>query len=108
MSDGEFAGKTVLVTGGTRGIGRAAAVRLASEGARVALNYVANESKAAEAVEELRSLGATVVAVQGDVSVLGTQLTGVGFVQGVSHCVASGTARRVGSTSADCRLAAAA
>ena len=36
------------------------------------------------------------------------QLTGVGFVQGVRHCVASGTARRVGSTSADCRLAAAA
>ena len=52
----EFSGRTALITGGTRGIGRAASVRLASEGARVALNYVSNEDAAAETLEEIRQL----------------------------------------------------
>ena len=38
--ESDFSGKTILVTGGSRGIGRAAALRLGSEGARVAVNYV--------------------------------------------------------------------
>lgn len=65
---GEFAGKTVLVTGGSRGIGRAAALRLASEGARVGVNYVARRDKADEVVREIAVTGGSAVAVQGDVT----------------------------------------
>lgn len=43
MSDKPFADRTILITGGSRGIGRAASLRLASEGARVAINYVSNQ-----------------------------------------------------------------
>jgi 3-oxoacyl-[acyl-carrier protein] reductase len=68
MSDRAFSGKTALVTGGTRGIGRATALRLASEGARVAVNYVSQRPRADETVAEIQSLGGTVIAVQGDVS----------------------------------------
>lgn len=68
MSDQEFSGRTILVTGGTRGIGRAAALRLASEGARVAVNYVSNKERAEETVADIESLGGTAVALQGDVA----------------------------------------
>ena len=64
----ELAFPTVLITGGTRGIGRAAALRLASEGARVAVNYVSNEEKAQQTVADLQELGATAVAVRGNVA----------------------------------------
>jgi 3-oxoacyl-[acyl-carrier protein] reductase len=60
--------KTALVTGGSRGIGRAIAVGLAMEGADVAVNYL-NQSKAAEGIaSQIRSLGRRAIAVQGDVS----------------------------------------
>jgi len=68
MSDQAFAGKNALITGGTRGIGRAAALRLASEGANVAVSYVANEAKASESAAELRALGVEVVAARGNVA----------------------------------------
>ncbi len=68
MSDLAFSGKTALITGGTRGIGRATALRLASEGARVAVNYVSQRAGADETVVEIQSGGGTVIAVQGDVS----------------------------------------
>ena len=48
----EFEGRTALVTGGSRGIGKAICLRLAASGARVAINYVANR----EAAEETRDL----------------------------------------------------
>ena len=64
----EFAGKTVLVTGGSRGIGRAAALRLASEGTRVGVNYVTRRDKADEVVREIATAGGSAVAVQGDVT----------------------------------------
>ncbi len=64
----EFAGKTILVTGGSRGIGRAAALRLASEGARVGVNYVTRRDKADEVVREIATAGGSAVAVQGDVT----------------------------------------
>ena len=69
MSDQHFADRTILITGGSRGIGRAASLRLASEGARVAVNFVSNEAKAAETVAEIEAAGGTAVAVQGNVAV---------------------------------------
>ena len=68
MSESFFAGKSVLITGGARGIGRAAAVRLAAEGARVAVNYVSNDKAANETVQSIQKSGGTAVAVRGDVS----------------------------------------
>ena len=49
--------KVVLVTGGSRGIGRACAIELANAGYDVVINYVGNEEAAAKTVEELRALG---------------------------------------------------
>ncbi len=62
-------GRSVLVTGGTRGIGKAIALRLAAEGAaRVALGYLRNDSAAEEAAEEVRAAGAEPVLVRGNVA----------------------------------------
>ena len=69
MSDKHFADRTILITGGSRGIGRAASLRLAAEGARVAVNFVSNEAKAAETVAEIEAAGGSAVAVQGNVAV---------------------------------------
>jgi enoyl-[acyl-carrier protein] reductase III len=60
---------TVLVTGGSRGIGRAIALRLARDGAsRVAIGYLRNDRAAEETAEELRGLGAEPVLVRGNVT----------------------------------------
>ena len=63
-----FAGRVALVTGGSRGIGRAPALRPASEGADVAISYSSREADAARTVAELQALGRRAVAVQCDVS----------------------------------------
>lgn len=63
-----FAKKVALITGGTRGIGRATALRLASEGAAVAVNYVSNRKQADATLAELKQLGADATSIQGDVS----------------------------------------
>lgn len=69
MSDEkQFSGKAAIVTGATRGIGRAIAVELAKRGADVAFNY-ARSVDAAEALKvELEGLGVRVIAKQGDVA----------------------------------------
>ena len=64
----ELAGKTALVTGGSRGIGRAVCLELAARGANVALCYAGNREAAGKTAEECRALGARVLAVQGDVA----------------------------------------
>jgi NAD(P)-dependent dehydrogenase (short-subunit alcohol dehydrogenase family) len=69
MTDQAFADQTILITGGSRGIGKAASLRLAAEGARVAVNYVSNAAKATETVAEIKSAGGTALAVQGDVAI---------------------------------------
>ncbi len=54
---GRFAGKVALVTGGGRGIGRAIALRLAREGADVAVNFFRHRESADETAAEIRALG---------------------------------------------------
>ncbi len=60
--------KVVLVTGASVGIGRAAAIALGSQGARVVVNYVQAEDSARETVEAVIAAGGQAVACQGDVS----------------------------------------
>jgi enoyl-[acyl-carrier protein] reductase III len=57
----------VLVTGSSRGIGRAIAVDLAREGGRVVINYLMNEDAAAETAQLVRDAGGEPIVVQGDV-----------------------------------------
>src|SRR3954452_9080180 len=60
---------SVLVTGGTRGIGKAIALRLASEGAsRIALGYLRNDKAAEAASDEIRAAGVEPVLVRGNVA----------------------------------------
>ncbi|MFD9897194.1 glucose 1-dehydrogenase [Mesorhizobium sp. NPDC059025] len=65
---GQFEGKTAIVTGSSRGIGRAIAERLADDGAGVVINYLENESRAREVVDEIEAKGGKAIAVQADVS----------------------------------------
>jgi 3-oxoacyl-[acyl-carrier protein] reductase len=60
--------KTAIVTGGGRDIGRACAVKLAQEGANVAINYFSSSSGADSAVEEIRASGGRAFALQGDLN----------------------------------------
>jgi 3-oxoacyl-[acyl-carrier protein] reductase len=64
----EFKGRTALVTGGSRGIGRAVCVALAQDGANVAINYRANESAASETARLVEEAGGKTLVVQADVS----------------------------------------
>ncbi|HEX2813962.1 MAG TPA: SDR family oxidoreductase [Sphingopyxis sp.] len=66
----ELAGKTALVTGGSRGIGAAIARRLALSGAHVAVNYAGNRAAAEALVAEIAAAGGSGFAVQADVSTL--------------------------------------
>ena len=59
--------RTALVTGASRGIGRAIALALAQEGADVAINYVSNEAAAAAVVEEIQALGRKSILARADV-----------------------------------------
>lgn len=65
---GKLVGKTAVVTGASRGIGRAIALQLASEGANVVVNYSGSEQKAQQVVSEIEQLGAKAIAVQANVS----------------------------------------
>lgn len=73
-----LAGKTVLVTGGSTGIGRAAAIGAARHGAQVAINYASSDDKAASCVAEIEALGGRAIAVKGDVALPETATDFVG------------------------------
>ena len=60
---------TLLITGGSRGIGAATALLAAQKGYAVAVNYTANEEAADEVVRQIRALGGYAITVQADVSV---------------------------------------
>lgn len=62
-----FAGKTAVVTGGSRGLGRAVCRKLAQGGANVVFSYAGNTAAAQETLAELERMGANVRAVQGSV-----------------------------------------
>ena len=64
----DLTGKSALVTGGSRGIGRAVVLRLATQGADVAFSYRGNEAAAAETTAAVEALGRRAVAIQADVS----------------------------------------
>ena len=63
----DLAGRVAIVTGGSRGIGRAIALRLAASGAGVVVDYASNAAAAAEVVNEIGRAGGRAVAVQADV-----------------------------------------
>ena len=63
-----LAGKTAVVTGGSRGIGRATALRLAEAGANVVVNYYQHKDDAESVVNECKQLGVEALAVKADVA----------------------------------------
>jgi 3-oxoacyl-[acyl-carrier protein] reductase len=68
-SSSKLKGRVALVTGGSRGIGRAIAIGLAAAGANVAVNYRERREAAEEVCGEIRKLGRVAIAVQADVGV---------------------------------------
>ncbi|WP_280721488.1 glucose 1-dehydrogenase [Kitasatospora sp. MAA4] len=65
----KLSGKSALVTASSRGIGRAIALRLAADGARVAVNYHRDDRAAQDVVGAITAAGGQAIAVQGDVGV---------------------------------------
>jgi len=91
-----FQGASVLVTGGSRGIGRAIALRFAELGAtRVAIGYLRNDRAAEEAENLLRELGAEPVLVRGNVASerVAAQVAELGPLDVVVHNAATGVIR---------------
>jgi 3-oxoacyl-[acyl-carrier protein] reductase len=64
----QLSGQVALVTGASRGIGRATAIALASKGANIAVNYASSSAAAEAVVAEIAALGGEAIALQADVS----------------------------------------
>ena len=63
----KFEGKVALITGASRGIGKAIAMKLASEGAEVILNYRKSKSECEATLQEIATLGGSGIAIRADV-----------------------------------------
>ncbi|NLW21735.1 MAG: 3-oxoacyl-[acyl-carrier-protein] reductase [Tissierellia bacterium] len=63
-----LSGKNALVTGGSRGIGKAIALELARHGVNVAISYIGNSKKAEAVVEEIEKIGVKAIAIKADIS----------------------------------------
>ncbi len=63
-----LANQTAIVTGASRGIGRAIALELAAKGANIVINYAGNQAKAEEVVAQVKELGSEAFAYQADVA----------------------------------------
>jgi enoyl-[acyl-carrier protein] reductase III len=91
-----FSGGSVLVTGGSRGIGKATALRFASLGAtRVAIGYMRGDTPAEETAAELRELGAEPVLVRGNVASqrVVDEVAALGPLDALVHAAATGVIR---------------
>ncbi|HLG09112.1 MAG TPA: SDR family oxidoreductase [Gaiellaceae bacterium] len=91
-----FEGASILVTGGSRGIGKAIALRFASLGARrVAIGYMRGDRAAEETAAELRALGAEPVLVRGNVASarVAEEAAGLGPLDALVHSAATGVIR---------------
>jgi enoyl-[acyl-carrier protein] reductase III len=91
-----FEGASVLVTGGSRGIGREIARRFAEQGAaRVAIGYLRNDRAAEEAAEDIEALGAEPLLIRGNVSSskVVDQIAALGPLDVLVHNAATGVAR---------------
>lgn len=64
----DFKGKVVLITGGSRGIGKSIAVEFAKLGAAVVINYKSNDNAAEKTICDIKSLGGYAVAIKGDIN----------------------------------------
>jgi enoyl-[acyl-carrier protein] reductase III len=91
-----FDGKSVLVTGGSRGIGKAVALRFASLGAsRIAIGYMRGDRPAEETASELRALGAEPILVRGNVAStrVAEEVAELGPLDVLIHAAATGVIR---------------
>jgi 3-oxoacyl-[acyl-carrier protein] reductase len=100
MMEAAFAGRVALVTGGSRGIGRATALRLAAEGADVALSYATRGDAAGAVVAEIEAMGRRAACCPCDVSrpddvdrLVGLTRERLGPIDFLVHCGAISTLR---------------
>jgi len=70
LTSSAFTGKTVIVTGSSRGIGSAIAQDFAAQGANVVVNYSGSRAKAQEVVQRIEQQGGRAIAIQADISVI--------------------------------------
>lgn len=65
---GKFSGKTVMITGGAKGIGKSTALMFAKEGANIVINYLSSDELANQLVREIEALGSSALAIKSDVA----------------------------------------
>lgn len=97
---GRFAGKIALVTGAARGIGRAIALRLARDGADVAVNYRKEAERARGLADEIRSIGVRAVALEanmGDPAAISRMFEGLREFGGLDFLVCNAATGKQGT-----------